>query len=298
LELKQLTSGTVPRVDKQSLIAGYKRPALSSNDAPWEGIEVEVFDFTQPKCLRAISFSSVFVSTLRIGLGHLWTEHQRRLRVIMPGQTVIHPVGMSFGGVNPKPSGWITVYVKPFLLERVAAEFVNPAQIEIVPSLISRDPQIDWLSLTLEREVKDHYRSGRLFGEAVATALAAHLLAQYAVKPLTIREFRGGMSKYLLRRTIDYMQNNLGTNLRLSELADNVQMSQWHFCRMFKQSMGISPHQYLLRQRIEAAKKRLMRPNADLLEISTELGFNNRSHFTSIFRRLVGCTPTQFMSRF
>jgi AraC family transcriptional regulator len=149
----------------------------------------------------------------------------------------------------------------------------------------------------LEQEVRDHYPSGRLFGEFLGNALAAHVLSRYAARPLRLPEYRGGISRYLLRRILDYIRSHLGENLRLSELAENAGMTQWHFCRAFKQSTGMSPHQYVLRQRIEEAKRRLARPQADLSQIASELGFNNHSHFTSKFKRIVGCTPRQFRSR-
>jgi len=204
---------------------------------------------------------------------------------------------MPVGGGNPMPSEWITVYLKRFLLEQVAEEFLDPARIEIIPAVCSQDLQIESLSLALEQEIKTQYRSGRLFGEYLGSALAAHVLSRYTTKPLALPEHRGGMSKYLLRRTVDYIRSNLGTDLCLSELAENVGMSQWHFCRSFKQSTGMSPHQYVLRQRIEEAKRRLARRDADLSEIATELGFNNHSHFTNRFKRIVGCTPKQFRLR-
>jgi AraC family transcriptional regulator len=294
---KQLTSDDVLELGRQSLLAGYTRPALSSAGAPWEGVEVEVFDFSQPTCLRPVSFSKLFISTLRAGRARLWTEHERNLREIAPGNTGIHPAGMPFGGSNPEPSAWITVYLKQSLVKQVGEEFLDPARIEIVHTVVPQDAQFEWLSLALEHEIKGQYRSGRLFGESLATALAAHVLSRYTTKRLTIPEYRGGMSRYLLQRTIDYIRNHLGTDLRLSELAENVGMSHWHFCRSFRQSTGMSPHQYVLRQRIEEAKRKLVRRDADLSEIAAELGFNNHSHFTSTFKKIAGCTPRQFRSR-
>ncbi len=87
------------------------------------------------------------------------------------------------------------------------------------------------------------------------------------------------------------MQSNLGADLPLAELAANVQMSLWHFCRMFKQSTGPSPHRYLMRERIEAAKRLLAKPHRNLENIATELGFSDQSHLITMFRRFTGLTP-------
>ena len=106
-----------------------------------------------------------------------------------------------------------------------------------------------------------------------------------------------GCRGILLRRTIDHMQSNLGMDLRLSELAENVQMSPWHFCRMFKQSTGVPPHQYLMRERIEAAKRMLVKSRSNLDAIAATLGFADQSHLIAVFRRLTGLTPRQFINR-
>jgi len=74
-------------------------------------------------------------------------------------------------------------------------------------------------------------------------------------------------------------------------------MSLWHFSRMFKQSTGLSPHQYLIRERIEAAKRLLVKPETSLEKIATELGFSDQSHLITVFRRFTGLTPKQYVKR-
>ena len=187
------------------------------------------------------------------------------------------------------------IYLKPSTIAHAVDDLVNPDAIEIVPQIGIFDPQVSQIALVLESELQSGFKSGRLFGESLGTALAAHLLARYAVRPMRLQDYRGGMPKYLLRRTIDYMQSNLGADLPLAELAENVQMSLWHFCRMFKQATGLSPHQYLMRERIEAAKRLLVKPQASQEKIATELGFSDQSHLVTVFRRFTGFTPKQYI---
>lgn len=227
----------------------------------------------------------------------MWTEHEPTPKYIVPGETVIHPAEMVFGGGNPQPSSWATIYVKPKLFEQIAAEFENPDRVEVIPSAGFRDPQIERLTLALESDMRSGYGCGRVFGESVGAALAAHLLANYVVKPFKPRWYRGGMSKYVLSRTLDYIKGNIGADLRLAELAEVAQMSPWHFCRMFKQSTGLSPHQYLMRERIETAKRLLAGRNSNIEEIARELGFTDRSHFITMFKRYNGCTPREYINR-
>jgi len=82
-----------------------------------------------------------------------------------------------------------------------------------------------------------------------------HLLTRYSLSPVAMREYRGGMSANQFRRTIDFIEANLGKNFGLAELAANVRMSPDYFCRLFKQSTSFSPHQFLIRKRIEHARR-------------------------------------------
>jgi len=95
---------------------------------------------------------------------------------------------------------------------------------------------------------------------------------------------------------LDYIDSNLGGNIHLSELAEAAGLSEFHFAKLFKQSMGASPHQYILQRRLERAKELLRNPALSLSDISLEAGFADQSHFTNVFRRFVGATPSKFRS--
>lgn len=268
-------------------------PLQSSDGYLWEGLAVEFFRQEGPTSVAA-SFDDYYMAVIRAGVGMASAQGEGKPKAFGAGAIGILPPGVVHRASSRGPVAALSIYLKPSLIARAAADMIDPSKIEIVPQVAIADPTLERLALALESELRDGFRSSRLFGEAVGTAVAAHLLTRYAVKPAVLRDYRGGMPRYLLRRTIDYMQSNLGADLRLPELAENVQMSPWHFCRMFKQSTGLSPHQYLMRERIEAAKRLLVRPHRNVEEIAAALGFTDQSHFITVFRRLAGCTPKQF----
>ena len=94
-----------------------------------------------------------------------------------------------------------------------------------------------------------------------------------------------------LRRVTQYIQQNLGKDLTLAELADVVYMSPHHFARLFKRSTGLPPHRFVVRQRIAHVSALLATQELSIAEISRMVGFQTPSHFTTVFRRLLGITP-------
>ncbi|HTG14027.1 MAG TPA: AraC family transcriptional regulator, partial [Blastocatellia bacterium] len=110
------------------------------------------------------------------------------------------------------------------------------------------------------------------------------------------RSYRGGIPRYKLRRVIDYIRDNLGVDLKIAEIAQQVSMSPSHFTRQFKLATGLAPHQYIMQKRIEAAEKLLSETEIPIAQIALEIGFQSQSRFTTLFRQLTGTTPRAYRS--
>jgi len=186
----------------------------------------------------------------------------------------------------------LVVGLKPAVVERAAEELaIDPRSIEIKTSPGADDPQVVRIIKTLRSEMDAGFPGGRLFGDALQTALAVQLVKAHTVRKTDAKPLKGGLPPRRLRRVLDYVDANLSSDPRLDEMASVADLSTYHFARMFKESTGKSPHQYVLHRRIEAAKKRLHASRTPLSELSAELGFSHQSHFTNVFRRVVGETP-------
>jgi len=96
---------------------------------------------------------------------------------------------------------------------------------------------------------------------------------------------------YRFRRVTEYIEKNLDRKLTLSELAALVYTSPYHFARLFKRSAGVPPHQFVIRQRIDRARGVLATPELSIADVSRVVGFRTASHFTAVFRRVLGITP-------
>ena len=101
----------------------------------------------------------------------------------------------------------------------------------------------------------------------------------------------GGLPGYKLRRVAEFIDNNLGEELTIEAIAEVAGLSQFHFARVFRQTTGSTPQQYVKQKRIENAKHLLTVSDLPLVEVSMRTGFKNQSHFTTLFRKLTNFTP-------
>jgi AraC family transcriptional regulator len=173
-------------------------------------------------------------------------------------------------------------------------ESVNPDRVELLVTLKKADPLIYQMGLALKSTLEVDGVGSRFYADSMATAMAAHLLRHYSTRNHRFREHEDGLSKQKLRQAIEYIQAHLGENLSLSAIANELGMSQYYFCHLFRHSTGMSPHQYLIRQRVEQAKQLLRQPGLTITSVALECGFANQSHFARYFRTYTGMNPSQF----
>ena len=102
----------------------------------------------------------------------------------------------------------------------------------------------------------------------------------------------GGLPEWMVRRVTQYIRENLRRELRIAEISAVVHMSPFHFARLFKRSAGVSPHQFVLQQRIEQATILLTAPTPPVAEVARLVGFGTPSHFAAAFRRMTGTTAS------
>jgi AraC family transcriptional regulator len=120
---------------------------------------------------------------------------------------------------------------------------------------------------------------------------------KFLSSPMMVPKYDRGLPSIKLRQALEYIDNHLSQNISLVEIARQIDMSQHYFCRSFKQSIGITPHQYLIQQRVERAKQLLIHSELTILDITDECGFANPSHFAKYFRQHTGISPRQFRSQ-
>jgi AraC family transcriptional regulator len=138
------------------------------------------------------------------------------------------------------------------------------------------------------------FPSGRLFLDSVEQALAVTLVDVYAGRSHSVPPFRGGLGPARLRTIRELVHAKIGDELTLIEMAESVELSPAHFSRMFRKSTGQTPHQFVLRNRIERAKEMLREPEPRALDVAVACGFKTQQHFARVFRHVCGTSPREY----
>jgi AraC family transcriptional regulator len=186
------------------------------------------------------------------------------------------------------------VGLDPHVFVQVAQELINPDRIELIPHFATlEDPLLQGILLTLKQEMISHGLNTPLFVDQLKTTLVMHLLRRYGVRKVQVATYSHGLPRQKLNQIVDYIEAHLAQNLELEDLATQVGMSQFYFSRLFKQSLGISPHQYVIQQRVEQAKRLIQQGQLSLVDIALDCGFANQAHLNRHFKRLTGVTPKE-----
>ena len=109
----------------------------------------------------------------------------------------------------------------------------------------------------------------------------------------TIEANYKGLTHTRLQQVLDYIQTHLDRDLSLAELAEVINISPTYFASLFKQAIEVSPHQYVVQQRVERAKLMLSKTDLAIADIALQVGFSSQSHLNQQFKRLTGMTPKQ-----
>ena len=205
------------------------------------------------------------------------------------------PAGINYSSLWHEAGEFSLLGVSPQFFEQVTHESIRVKQVELLPHIGAKDPLVEQMGLALKADVEAKYPTGRMFGESLVTGLVIHLLKQYSVwQPRSSSDNTGRLSEHQLQTVFKYMQDHLEQDIALSDMASVLNLSQYHFCHLFKQSTGLAPHQYLTQCRIDRAKQLLQSTQLTITEIAFAVGLNNHSSFTRLFRRYAGTTPKAF----
>ncbi len=279
-------------------------PAILASSG-WDSLHVELHQ--QPKfeiaehqhTMHVIACGLPAVQEDRgLAAGDRWLDGKRQTERRQLGDIAIIPAGISHRCNWNSTVRFGILAIEPTLLQQVGQNWVNPNRIELMPRFMSdRDDLIQSIFSTLRSELNMAGIGGNLLVDSLKTALVIHLLRHYCTTSPKLFSTATGLSTAQLQLVTDYIRDHLDLDLKLTDLSAIAQISPYHFLRLFKKSLGITPHQYILKQRLERAKYLLQFSQLDISEIAFRVGFCDASHLTRCFRKSLGRTPSQWRKR-
>jgi AraC family transcriptional regulator len=182
------------------------------------------------------------------------------------------------------------------MMDAIAEECgFNPQRVEIKNRFQIRDTQLENIGWAIKSEMELGSPSGRLYMDSLAVSAASRLVSAHSsVAPRTER--RGGLDGRRLKQTLEYIEEHLASDtndLSLAQIAAITGLSASHFRTLFRDSVGMAVHQYVIQRRIERAKSLLMQRRHTIAEIALATGFTHQSHLSRHLQRASGLSPAQ-----
>ena len=274
-------------------------PILTSSDLGWKSITVA--EFKQPP--GNSQFSPDLEHTIALCLAtkpyRIWQAIGDRnySGIYSKGDLSIAPAKLPCTYKVYGDDHYLEIKIPTPFLERVANEIMNCDldRLKLRTEFRDRHPQIEQLAMMLRSELhRGRDGMGQLYIDSLANALMVNVLRDYSQTQPTVFIHEGGLSDRSLFQVIEYIDHHLSQSIKLEDLSNHVGISKFHFSRLFKKSMGVSPHKYVMQQRIELAKKLLLKADESICDIALECGFNSHAHMGKYFRNYVGMTPKAY----
>ncbi len=279
----------------------------SSEPLGWDGLVVQEYDEPDEieDWLDPIEFHPVLMLLTHgsMQVEYLWNGVWNTLP-FSQGTMTLRPAGsenrlVRWRRSSAGPLKTLHLHLDQQLVCRVAEELAGHvgARLSLIRQSGFQDPLLSQMGFALRRELAQPTSAGKLYAQTAAQMLAVHLLRHYNATPVTIKEPAQGLTSRQLKRVTDFLLEHLSEDLSLEVLAAQSGFSAYHFARLFRQATGESPHQFVLRQRIEHAQRLLDEADLPLAQVAAACGFANQSHFTQVFKRYLGYTPRAYQAR-
>lgn len=205
------------------------------------------------------------------------------------------PYDVRWRSLDSEPFEAMSVFIELPLLQRALEEVFgsDAAQARLRDVSAFTDNVLNSLMERLREELMRSHASP-LFVQGIAQAIAIHLARNYGE---TVEEARSGspsLPGYKLQQITDWMADHLAEEFSLEQLAAQAGLSKFHFQRLFKRALGVSPSRYHINLRMNLARRLLRETQKSVVEIALEIGYTNPSHFAQLFRREAGLSPSDY----
>jgi AraC family transcriptional regulator len=232
--------------------------------------------------------------------------------IVQQGNLVLVPAGQATYWrmqTEDSPLSNLSILLQPELIAQTAvASDLDPDRIELVDCFSRSDHHLYQIAMMLFAELQSDGIMGALYVESLTQVLVIHLLRHYSsLQPQLVESMLGtrhdanetiivdrhSLTRSRIQIAIDYIHAHLNGDLSMAQIAGSVNTSPTYFASIFKTAIGISLHQYVIKQRVERAQFLMTKTDLTITDIASQVGFANPSHLTYHCKRLTGMTPKQ-----
>ncbi|MEL6495619.1 MAG: helix-turn-helix domain-containing protein [Cyanobacteria bacterium J06623_7] len=283
-----------------------RSPLLSSNPLGWQNLNFNYFQYGN--CETPLHTFEHHTIGLILDRGRverkLGAKYQLERAIV--GSSVVIPARVEHWSAWEIEGRFAMISLNPHKVANLDPNTINPDTIELIPTFATSqvDPLIYGVGQAIKQHLRLHsatdntYLGGEgLYIEHLTNAIAAHLLQHYCTRQVKLKTYSGGsggLGKQKLALALDYIHGNLAEKIELKDIARELDLSQYYFAHLFRNSTGISPYQYIIQQRVAKAKKLLRDSEKTLIEIALACGFSSQSQMTIHFRKWNLTTPKKY----
>ena len=274
-------------------------PLLSTENLAIEGIKFDYYSYDANELPIHTHQHHVICLVLNKIQPERKLDNIYRHETANPGSVIVIPSQVEHWSAWKDSARFVLLSIRPQILAQMAPGNISSDKIELIPAFAKSesDPLIASIAMAIEQQLERDPHGCEFYLEHLFNALLAHLIQNYcSVTPL-YKEFSDGLPRYKLKQAIAYINDNLNKSIKVTDIAKLVDISQYYFCRLFHNSTGLTPYQYVLRQRVIRAKDLIKNSKLPLADIAFECGFSSQSQMTQHFRKSVGVTPKIYRNR-
>jgi AraC family transcriptional regulator len=222
---------------------------------------------------------------------HCLCDARRHVRLQSQGDADVIPAGLDGQWSDESDCTIFSVWIDDALAQRTFEQMeLRASAARIRPQFQMRDPRFQHLAWALRAELEADDTSNPLYAESLCTAMIVRLID---AAPVLERKRTAKLAPAMAARVVEFIEGNLAQRLTLAELAALADLSVPHFKVLFRETLGIPVHQYVVQRRVERARDQLLEGRLSASQVALETGFAHQSHMAYWMKRVLGVTPRQ-----
>jgi AraC family transcriptional regulator len=226
-----------------------------------------------------------------------WRDGEHRDFIYHKNEIIVTPAGVESGWRWHVKTKCIIITLDPLKFARFAVTelgvSLSTGQLKDLPQFLDED--ITQSGIQLLEALQCEMGSQVMF-ESFARIFLTKLILKYGLQASEY-EFSKSFTARHYKQVLNYIAVNYGNNILLEDMAGKANLSPSHFSRLFKQTIGQSPYQFLMAYRVEQAKKMLDNPYNLMIDVAMNCGFSDQAHFSRVFKKIAGLTPKQYRKK-